>query len=120
MAMKEENLLWLFIAGAVLYLVFYRGTATTAAAEPELIPMPKEKPSGVPLPGKTIRRTLKIGMKGDDVRVLQRALIKAKYPVSIDGIYGKITAAVVARFQKAHGLVADGIAGPKTQAALGL
>jgi hypothetical protein len=40
--------------------------------------------------------------------------------VVADGIYGPQTRAAVVRFQRANGLVADGIAGPQTLAALGI
>ena len=36
----------------------------------------------------------------------------------VDGDAGKLTKAAVVAFQKAHGLVADGIAGPLTRLAL--
>lgn len=39
---------------------------------------------------------------------------------SVDGIYGNATRNSVVAFQKANGLTADGVAGPKTIAALGL
>lgn len=39
---------------------------------------------------------------------------------SVDGIYGNATRNAVVAFQKANGLTADGVAGPKTIAALGL
>ncbi|MGN1162488.1 MAG: spore cortex-lytic enzyme [Christensenellales bacterium] len=42
------------------------------------------------------------------------------YSGAVDGIYGNATRSAVIAFQKANGLVADGIAGPKTIAALGL
>lgn len=60
-------------------------------------------------------------MRGDDVTELQEAL-KAHGcdPGRIDGIFGEKTKAAVLRFQKAAGLQEDGIAGPKTFAALGL
>jgi peptidoglycan hydrolase-like protein with peptidoglycan-binding domain len=53
------------------------------------------------------------------VRVLQRRLAaEGDRPGPIDGRYGPITAQAVRRFQAAHGLVVDGIAGPATLAAL--
>jgi peptidoglycan hydrolase-like protein with peptidoglycan-binding domain len=53
------------------------------------------------------------------VRVLQRRLAMAGYgPGPIDGRYGPLTSRAVVGFQLAHGLLADGIVGPVTQAAL--
>ena len=54
------------------------------------------------------------------VRALQRHLTRAGYaPGPIDGRYGPRTEQAVARFQAAHRLQADGIAGPQTLAHLG-
>jgi MYXO-CTERM domain-containing protein len=53
------------------------------------------------------------------VRALQRRLAGLGYsPGPIDGRYGPRTEAAVIRFQVTHGLVADGIDGPVTRAAL--
>ncbi len=57
---------------------------------------------------------------GDDVRAVQRALARSGYPVAIDGIYGPGTARAVRQFQARRGLVADGVVGPQTLAALGV
>jgi len=60
-------------------------------------------------------------MRGEDVLEVQRALKESGYdPGQIDGVYGKKTERAVRRFQKANGLKADGIAGKRTFAALGL
>ena len=54
------------------------------------------------------------------VRALQRRLASAGYASGpIDGRYGPRTEQAVTRFQAAHGLQADGIAGPRTLAHLG-
>ena len=53
------------------------------------------------------------------VRGLQRRLRRAGFsPGPVDGRYGPLTEAAVARFQAAHGLSASGIAGPVTLARL--
>lgn len=53
------------------------------------------------------------------VRVLQRRLVAVGFsPGPIDGRYGPLTTQAVIRFQAAHGLQVDGIAGPHTDAAL--
>ena len=53
------------------------------------------------------------------VRVLQRRLVGAGFaPGPIDGRYGPRTEQAVRRFQAAHGLGVDGIAGPQTLAHL--
>ena len=63
------------------------------------------------------RRTIKLGMGGSDVIIIQKILVKEGYDVGkcgIDGQYGKDTQAAVKKFQKDKGLVADGIVGTKT------
>ena len=57
--------------------------------------------------------TLKLGSKGDSVRVLQKAL-----GITIDGIFGNKTLEAVKVWQAEYGLVADGIVGTKTWEAL--
>jgi hypothetical protein len=52
------------------------------------------------------------------VAALQRRLTHAGFPIDVDGWYGPGTERTVRAWQRAHGLIADGIAGPRTQAAL--
>ena len=60
-------------------------------------------------------------MRGDDVKQLQSRLKEKGYdPGQIDGIFGRKTQRAVKQFQREHDLKADGIAGKKTFAALGL
>lgn len=64
---------------------------------------------------------LQTGAAGAKVVRLQRALIAAgQGMVSTDGVFGPLTEAAVRAYQKQHWLTADGIAGPKTLAALGV
>jgi hypothetical protein len=62
---------------------------------------------------------LKPGDTGAAVKVLQRALAHLGYSVgAIDGQYGPSTEQALASFQRANGLTADGVLGPKTRAAI--
>ncbi len=64
---------------------------------------------------------LKVGSSGSQVRTLQTKLNNWGYDAGkADGIFGSATKAAVIRFQKKNGLVADGIVGAKTAAALGM
>ncbi len=59
--------------------------------------------------------------KGDAVARLQRQLKKLGFnPGKIDGDFGPATRAALIAFQKSSGLLADGIAGPRTLGALKL
>jgi peptidoglycan hydrolase-like protein with peptidoglycan-binding domain len=60
-------------------------------------------------------RTLHKGDHGKHVELLQRAL-----GVPADGEFGRRTWRALRRFQRAHGLTVDGVAGPATLAALGV
>jgi peptidoglycan L-alanyl-D-glutamate endopeptidase CwlK len=62
---------------------------------------------------------LSLGSKGPAVRALQRSLRSKGFdPGAIDGAFGHGTEAALVAFQKSAGLLADGIAGPRTLAAL--
>ena len=64
---------------------------------------------------------MKQGSSGPTVRKLQRKLKKLGFnPGRLDGVLGKKTRAALIKFQKSRRLVADGIAGPRTLAALNL
>lgn len=64
-------------------------------------------------------RLLKIGSKGEDVKELQRKLIRVGYYIgSIDGIFGPATDRAVRAFQSRNTLKVDGIVGPATWAIL--
>jgi hypothetical protein len=79
-------------------------TPTTTASTPTT-------PAATPAPTKA----LKPGDTGADVKRLQRALKALGFsPGKADGSYGPATKTALARFQRANGLAADGILGPKT------
>ena len=64
---------------------------------------------------------LKQGNSGSTVKLMQQKLKNwGYYTGAVDGIFGAKTKAAVIYFQKKNGLVADGIAGPKTLAAMGI
>lgn len=54
-------------------------------------------------------RTLRVGMKGHDVRVLQDFLTLAGFPTTIDGAFGPATKRNLIRFQRAKGLTPNGV-----------
>ncbi len=65
--------------------------------------------------------TYKVGSSGSTVKTIQQKLKNwGYYTGAVDGIYGSKTRAAVVYFQKKNGLVADGIVGNKTLAALGM
>jgi len=62
---------------------------------------------------------LRYGSRGSEVTSLQQALkTKGYFNATCTGYYGSITQNAVIRFQKDAGLAVDGIAGPKTLAAV--
>ncbi len=62
--------------------------------------------------------THRFGDHGDDVGLLQRRLIRAGFSVEVTHLYDAATESAVMALQKKTGLIDDGIAGPKTLAAL--
>jgi peptidoglycan hydrolase-like protein with peptidoglycan-binding domain len=65
------------------------------------------------------RDQLKLGDRGESVRILQTQLIKAKYlDGQPNGYYGSYTADAISRFQKAQRLQVTGVADPTTRSKL--
>lgn len=58
-------------------------------------------------------RTLRFKAAGADVRELQEFLVQQGYDLGEEHHYGYLTKDAVRQFQRDHGLVADGIAGPR-------
>jgi peptidoglycan hydrolase-like protein with peptidoglycan-binding domain len=66
------------------------------------------------------KRTLHVGDRGSAVKALQQLLSAAGYATKADGNFGRGTASVVKRFQRAAHLGATGVASPATLTALRL
>ena len=66
----------------------------------------------------TVRKVLRRGSSGADVRTLQEILRKVGYSLAVDGKFGSMTQTAVLSFQGTHGLQRDGIVGEMTWAAL--
>jgi hypothetical protein len=79
-----------------------------SGAAPALARIPPAEP--VPPAGAAVgRRTLRRGSTGESVKQVQ-----AKVGVAANGVFDSITEAAVRVFQRDHGLVPDGIVGPKS------
>lgn len=101
--------------------------APPAGARPEPTPVILAPPGAVPIspptrptPKKAGRRTLRRGMRGDDVKLAQSQLREAGFsPGKLDGIFGVKTESAVKSFQRANPpLEVDGVIGPLTRFAL--
>ncbi|MEH2350383.1 MAG: peptidoglycan-binding protein [Nostoc sp.] len=75
---------------------------------------------GEEAPKKVVNRDkLRVGDRGEPVRIVQEQLIQAGYlEGEPNGYYGPYTADAVKRFQSANFLTASGVAGPTTRAKL--
>ncbi|NEU77689.1 peptidoglycan-binding protein [Nostoc sp. UIC 10630] len=75
---------------------------------------------GEEAPKKVVNRDkLRVGDRGESVRIIQEQLIQAGYlEGEPNGYYGPYTADAVRRFQAANFLAASGVAGPTTRAKL--
>ena len=76
---------------------------------------------GVAFPLMRAEAALRRGSRGDDVSAVQKRLKQwGYYSGAVDGIFGYATERAVKWFQEKNGLVADGVVGEKTAAAMGL
>ena len=100
--------------------LLFSGTALDAAATATPSPTPTPKPTATPSPTPEIpSKTLHSGDTGSDVKILQKRLKALKYYVgTVDGKMDKETVNALKKFQKAHGLTDDGVAGQATYAIL--
>lgn len=80
-----------------------------------------ERYAGAEAPASPVSGMLRLGSSGARVRELQQLLVRAGYAVEVDGDFGSATKRAVETFQKSigfRGKDVDGVAGPKTLAAL--
>ena len=63
-------------------------------------------------------RILRVGSKGEDVRVIQKAFNRHGAGLNPDGDFGQHTRSAVVRFQQENSLQVDGEVGPQTRRAL--
>lgn len=65
-------------------------------------------------------KLIKLGMRGEDVQMVQKSLLeKGFYVGEIDGIFGNATLNAIRDFQISSGLVPDGVVGKETLVYLG-
>jgi hypothetical protein len=114
----------LLLIGLAVGGVFSSGSSEPPAVtfppttQPATVPSTQTTPPSTPTTTAPAA-TLKPGDTGPKVRALQRALTAAGYPTGkVDGDYGPATTKAVQDLQKASGLTADGVFGPKTREAL--
>lgn len=103
------------------YWGLVKGVTYTAFGKEEQKEDPIPETVTMPITMEVTLPTLRKGDKGCEVALLQQALVKngetlPKYGVDSD--FGNETLKAVKKFQKDHGLVVDGIVGPKTWKAL--
>jgi peptidoglycan hydrolase-like protein with peptidoglycan-binding domain len=89
-------------------------TGGTSAADAQTAP----PAATAPQPNSLGRRTLKRGMRGDDVRTLQAWLKDLGYSVKVNGRFDRRTEKAVRKFQADYGVRVMGTVGPATLKAL--
>ena len=94
---------------------YIRGYGLPDYASKATAPAPKPK---VKCPYPEPKMLIKYGSTGDGVKWVQWHLNKSGAKLKVDGSFGNLTKSAVLKFQKSHGLVADGIVGSKTRAKL--
>jgi murein DD-endopeptidase MepM/ murein hydrolase activator NlpD len=90
-------------------------TGGTSASDAQTAPPPA---TTAPQPNTLGRRTLKRGMRGDDVRTLQAWLKDLGYSVKVNGRFDRRTEKAVRKFQGDYGVRVMGTVGPLTVKAL--
>lgn len=118
--LSESNYLWIYYWESAsverISIENYAITPSTSTATPVFTATPSPTPP-------VLTRTLSLtnpNMEGDDVLMLQNALLELGYSeLGIpDGSFGKLTDKAVRRYQEENGLVVDGVVGPLTWSTL--
>jgi peptidoglycan hydrolase-like protein with peptidoglycan-binding domain len=111
----------LLVLAVLVAAVVLLTVARSMGSAPEATPHAREK-SGSAKQGPavaTLRRILKPGARGADVRGLQETLaVLGLYGQPPDGVYLGSTSSAVVAFQQSAGLTADAVVGPTTARAL--
>ena len=91
-----------------------------APSRPAIPPPPPTRPTGkaTPQPFRVEPRTLRRGMHGDDVKMVQVQLNALGATLHVDGDFGELTEKAVFAFQVAHSVGADGAVEKSTRTAL--
>ena len=93
------------------------GDMSTAQMQPSAFAAPAQSLAGMKVPASNLQKG---SSNKAEVELLQKALVKLGYMTQAQmntgpGIFGPATEAALKSFQKANGLVADGLYGPKTR-----
>ena len=98
------------IAGKDTYNILFSTAALKKGAKPTATPEPETEKTA-----EAAYTTLRKGMSGADVTLMQEALINLGYlSGKSDGNFGEKTVSALKAFQKNNGLTADGVAGSVT------
>jgi hypothetical protein len=104
-----------------LYVSNANPASTTLPSTTVTPPISTTPPVSVPTPSFTFISLLKIGSTGNEVRELQKLLVRLGFlKVAPTGNFGTLTQAAVKAFQKKYKVQAVGYVGPSTRAQLNL
>jgi peptidoglycan LD-endopeptidase LytH len=108
--------------GSIGALVVVAVLALVAAPAPATAGPAGSRPAlRAPAPRCTISTVQRLGSRSEAVACVQRALAARGFsPGPADGVFGRMTAAAVVRYQRSQRLVADGVVGPVTGSRLGI
>lgn len=115
---RSSSMIRKFLALFAVLAFFASSSGTVVAATAPVVVLPPSR--FVAMPDLSISQTLKRGDSGGSVTILQQVLVNSGWPTWVDGDFGPHTEKMVTLYQKANGLLVDGIAGPQTLGHLGI